>query len=284
MSRDKEWYRASTSRRDGEAHRDSQRAAREEPASTPRSRRSPSSQGTATEEQKAARTVDGTFNDLKCPMMGATGARFGRNVPLTETFPDTANLLNPNPRDISHELFTRNDVPARHHPQRAGGGVDPVPGARLVRARARARRDDAYDICRSPTTTPGPSGRCACRRRRSIRRRWPDSDAPAGLRQRELALVGRLAGLRQHRGRAGDAAHRHGRQDQGAGRRPPVPRRRPRAPRSPACTRQRWVGLSLLHGLFALRAQRDLRQAQARRTRRGTTSGCSSRRASSTRR
>ena len=39
--------------------------------------------------------------------MGATGARFGRNVPLTEAFPDTANLLNPNPRDISNALFTR---------------------------------------------------------------------------------------------------------------------------------------------------------------------------------
>ena len=40
-------------------------------------------------------------------MMGSTGARFGRNVPLSETFPDTANLMNPNPRTISQELFTR---------------------------------------------------------------------------------------------------------------------------------------------------------------------------------
>ena len=63
--------------------------------------------GTATEEQKAGRTTDGSFNDLKCPMMGATGRRFGRNVPLTETFPDTANLLNPNPREVSNALFTR---------------------------------------------------------------------------------------------------------------------------------------------------------------------------------
>ena len=63
--------------------------------------------GSATEEQKAGRTMDGSFNDLKCPMMGATGRRFGRNVPLTEAFPDTANLLNPNPREISNALFTR---------------------------------------------------------------------------------------------------------------------------------------------------------------------------------
>ena len=67
----------------------------------------PEAPGTATEEQKAGRTVDGSFNDLKCPMMGATGTRFGRNVPLTEAFPDTANLLKPNPRDISNALFTR---------------------------------------------------------------------------------------------------------------------------------------------------------------------------------
>ena len=54
----------------------------------------PEQPGTSTEEQKAFRTVDGAHNDLKCPMMGATGRRFGRNVPLTETVPDTANLLN----------------------------------------------------------------------------------------------------------------------------------------------------------------------------------------------
>jgi hypothetical protein len=55
----------------------------------------------------ATRTNDGTHNDLKCPRMGSAGVRFGRNVPLEETFPDTANLLNPNPRTVSRELLTR---------------------------------------------------------------------------------------------------------------------------------------------------------------------------------
>jgi len=64
-------------------------------------------QGPVAEDLKAARTVDGSYNDLKCPMMGSTGRRFGRNVPLTEAVPDAANLLNPNPRDISNALFTR---------------------------------------------------------------------------------------------------------------------------------------------------------------------------------
>jgi len=53
------------------------------------------------------RTADGTYNDLKCPRMGSAGIRFGRNVPLQETFPDTANLLTPSPRRVSLELLTR---------------------------------------------------------------------------------------------------------------------------------------------------------------------------------
>src|SRR6476620_10433981 len=42
-------------------------------------------------EVRNARTADGTLNDLRCPHMGAAGARFGRNVPLERTRPDTAN-------------------------------------------------------------------------------------------------------------------------------------------------------------------------------------------------
>ena len=53
------------------------------------------------------RTIDGSYNDLKCPAMGAAGRRFGRNVPLEHVFPDTANLLVPNPRVVSRELMTR---------------------------------------------------------------------------------------------------------------------------------------------------------------------------------
>ena len=58
-------------------------------------------------ESHATRTNDGTYNDLRCPRMGSAGTRFGRNVPLSETFPDTARLLDPNPRRVSLELLTR---------------------------------------------------------------------------------------------------------------------------------------------------------------------------------
>jgi hypothetical protein len=53
------------------------------------------------------RTSDGTYNDVTCPRMGSAGVRFGRNVPLSEAFPDTANLMNPSPRVVSRELLTR---------------------------------------------------------------------------------------------------------------------------------------------------------------------------------
>jgi len=60
-------------------------------------------------EAHATRTNDGTHNDLRCPRMGSAGVRFGRNVPLAETFPDVANLMNPNPRRVSLELLTRTE-------------------------------------------------------------------------------------------------------------------------------------------------------------------------------
>lgn len=57
-----------------------------------------------------ARTADGTYNDLKCPFMGSAGSRFGRNVPLEETWPDSeADILTPSPRKVSVELLTRKE-------------------------------------------------------------------------------------------------------------------------------------------------------------------------------
>jgi hypothetical protein len=54
------------------------------------------------------RTLDGTFNDLDSPGMGSVGCRFGRNVPLKDTFPEVEpQLLTPNPRAVSLELLTR---------------------------------------------------------------------------------------------------------------------------------------------------------------------------------
>jgi hypothetical protein len=60
-------------------------------------------------ELREGRTIDGTYNDLHFPKMGSCGRRFGRNVPLEHTFPDTANLMNPSPRVVSRELMTRHE-------------------------------------------------------------------------------------------------------------------------------------------------------------------------------
>ncbi|MGE0451617.1 MAG: peroxidase family protein [Vicinamibacterales bacterium] len=59
--------------------------------------------------RRQERQVDGTYNDLTYPSMGACGRRFGRNVPLDHTFPDTANLFVPSPRIVSRELMTRRE-------------------------------------------------------------------------------------------------------------------------------------------------------------------------------
>jgi len=56
----------------------------------------------------AARTLDGTYNDLKQPLMGSTGSRFGRNIPVAGAVPEIPpRLLTPSPRHVSRELLTR---------------------------------------------------------------------------------------------------------------------------------------------------------------------------------
>jgi hypothetical protein len=52
-----------------------------------------------------ARMLNGTYNDLTDPLMGSLGCRFGRNVPLSHTYPKEP--LEPNPRLISRRLLTR---------------------------------------------------------------------------------------------------------------------------------------------------------------------------------
>jgi hypothetical protein len=56
---------------------------------------------------KNYRTLDGSYDDLTCPPMGAANRRFGRNAPLEFVFPDKDNLFVPNPRVVSRELMTR---------------------------------------------------------------------------------------------------------------------------------------------------------------------------------
>jgi hypothetical protein len=65
-------------------------------------------------DPRTSRTLDGSYNDLEHPAMGAVGCRFGRNVPLEYTFPEPEpQLLDPSPRTVSLELLTRKEfIPA----------------------------------------------------------------------------------------------------------------------------------------------------------------------------
>ncbi|KAF5005222.1 hypothetical protein FDECE_8343 [Fusarium decemcellulare] len=58
----------------------------------------------------SSRNSDGLFNDLGAPKMGCLGMRFGRNVPRKYTKPPTEEeLLTPSPRVISERLLARPD-------------------------------------------------------------------------------------------------------------------------------------------------------------------------------
>ncbi|MBP7146422.1 MAG: peroxidase [Acidobacteria bacterium] len=79
------------------------------------------------ERHLRARAADGRFNDLGSPDMGRAGTLFGRNMPLQRCFPagDASvprDLLEPNPRAISEQLLARE------------GGFMPVPFLNLLAA------------------------------------------------------------------------------------------------------------------------------------------------------
>jgi hypothetical protein len=84
------------------------------------------------------RTVDGSFNDLAQPRMGAAGARFGRNFPVQLTRPEPAPaLLEPSAHDQPAPARARR-LQAGADPQSARRGLAAVSGARLVQPRRAA--------------------------------------------------------------------------------------------------------------------------------------------------
>jgi hypothetical protein len=55
----------------------------------------------------SARSADGSWNDLREPQAGAANTRFGFNTDPLETVGEYARLLHPNPRTVSRVLLTR---------------------------------------------------------------------------------------------------------------------------------------------------------------------------------
>jgi hypothetical protein len=57
-----------------------------------------------------ARTVEGSYNDLCKPRMGMVGSRFGRNLPLEHTHPESEDSIgSPHPGLVSRALLTRHN-------------------------------------------------------------------------------------------------------------------------------------------------------------------------------
>ena len=205
------------------------------------------------------RTSDGTYNDLKCPAHGqrrhALRAQraLERGVPRhrepSDAQPATGQPRAPDP----HRLSARDD------PQRDRCGVDPVHGPRLVRAQE--RQLDAHprhpagrgrQLARADDARAEDAGGSAEGRR---------LDTAAGLHQREHALVGRFARLRQQPVGPGVAACRP--RGQGAGQPERAARRGSgHRPRDHRVHRERLGGAEPAARAVRARAQRHLRQAE----------------------
>jgi Animal haem peroxidase len=74
---------------------------------------------------RGQRTADGSYNDLGKPWMGVAGARFGRNMPLADTYGELPpSLCEPSPRLVSRELLARREfVPVPHLNVLAAGWI-----------------------------------------------------------------------------------------------------------------------------------------------------------------
>jgi heme peroxidase len=77
----------------------------------------------APEGAKYFRTADGSWNNLESPKDGAANVRFMRNINPAVTWPKASQLMTPNPAEISQRLFARGP-----------GGMKPVPFLNLLAA------------------------------------------------------------------------------------------------------------------------------------------------------
>ena len=144
--------------------------------------------------------------------MGRAGSRFGRNVPLERTFPQPEpGLQEPSPRLVSRELLTRDPfVPAT--------SVNALVAPWLqfmIRDWFSHGRGDASNTwtIRLEDDDPWPAKPMEIPRTPADPTRPPGGDElPADVPQHRVALVGRLAALRQLARDAEVPALRRGRQ------------------------------------------------------------------------
>ena len=188
------------------------------------------------------------------PSMGSCGKRFGRNVPLDHTFPDTANLMTPSPRVVSRELMTRREFqPATILNLMAASWIQFMVHDWFVHKRSEtsfveiplAPGDDWSDSSHEGSAIGARAGAGRV-------------DAAAGLRKPQRTLVGWIADLWIRSGGRRQAENRRGRQAEGRG--DEAPARQPRHRRAPERIHRKLVGRArdASHGVYA-RAQLHLR-------------------------
>ncbi len=101
----------------------------------------------------AVRNSDGKYNDLKAPRMGCSGMRFGRNVPRKYTTPPShAELMTPNPRIISEKILAR--PPGTFQP----AVIVNLLAAAWIQFQVHDWADHATDHKKSPWEIPLPAG------------------------------------------------------------------------------------------------------------------------------
>ena len=165
---------------------------------------------------RESRTTDGTYNDLAFPKMGR-GQRFGRNVPLEHTFPDTANLLRPNPRTVSRELMTRDQFqPATILNLLAASWIQfmvhdwfvhkrPRPSSSRSRPPRATTAANRPSRCRRSMPDPAPAGSTRPPAYANLNSHWWDASQIYGC-EPEMATKLRAARRRQAAPRADRAA------------------------------------------------------------------------------
>ena len=145
----------------------------------------------------SVRRLDGSYTDLDQPTMGMIGQRFGRNVPVSITSPEPLpGLLEPNPRVVSRELLTR-------HEFKPATIVNVLAGAWLqfeVHDWFSHGKNEAEEPWELELADDDPWAERPMRIERTRRDPSHPDGGAADVRHRRLALVGRLADLRQRRG------------------------------------------------------------------------------------
>ena len=192
--------------------------------------------------------------------MGQLGSRFGRNVPLGHAFPEPEDaLLEPNPRTVSLELMTRDEFkPATTLNLLAAAWIQFEVHDWFSHGENEPEKPWQVALADDDPWPRAPDGRSSGRG--AIRA--PTPTGPPTFVDRRHPLVGRLADLRQ---RPGVRRRRSARASDGKLRiddaRPAARGARGSTSTSRGVAANFWLGLALLHALFMLRAQRDLRPA-----------------------